>query len=219
MQSMTKLITCLVMLFAAASISAFAEDARKEALLDTGKGGFKLLMSVPSFGQGPYDFAKNDGVKIKTFPDMVYGEGMYNAPISDTAVVIYQAMVVRRINPKKDVVPVTAEHLASEMLKGHGFKLDRATKIDCPKAPVEGGSIACYKASGYPIFDGQEKKMSKDAMVVVGVSFANNTQGYALMVTVAEKNIAAFDKEPEKYEKRANNGLGDLYRNAKFDIN
>lgn len=217
---MKKLIAALAVLLAfSANYPVFAEDARKEALLDTGKGGFKLLMSVPSFGQGPYDFAKNNGVKIKTFDTVVYGEAMYNAPLSETSVVIYQAMVGRRTKAVKGEVPITAEHLANEMLKTNGFKLDRATKIDCPKVPVEGGSIACYKASGHSIFDGEEKKRDKKAMVVVGVSFANNTQGYALMATVAEKNIAAFDKEPESYEKQASRGLGGMYRNSQLDVN
>ena len=39
--------------------------------------------------------------------------------------------------------------------------------------------------------------------IVVGVSFANDTQGYASMVTVADKNIAAFDKEPAEYVRMA----------------
>lgn len=211
---MNKIFSAFIVVLVSAfvNVSAFAEDARKESLLDTGKGGFKLLVSVPSFGQGPYDFAKNNGVNKKEFDGFHYSEVMYNAPISETSVVIYQAMTMRRSVAKKGVTPITAEHLASEMLKTNGFKLDRATKIDCPKAPVEGGSIACYKASGHSIFD-EEKKRDKKAMVVVSVSFANNTQGYALMATVVEKNIAAFDKEPEKYAYGAMKGLSDLFSN------
>lgn len=218
MKIIVKLITCLV-LFSAVSISAFAEDARKEALLDMGKGRFKLLVSVPSFAQGPYDFAKNNGPSVIHGEWLSRGEVMYNAPLSETSVVIYQAAAIQRVKHQKGEAPITAEHLASQMLEGHGFKVARATKIDCPKVPVEGGSIACYKASGYPIFDGQEKKMSKDAMVVVGVSFANNTQGYALMATVAEKNLAAFDKEPDEYVRMAKNGVGNMLKNQQLQLN
>lgn len=218
MKIIVKLIGCLV-LFSAVSISAFAEDARKEALIDPGKGCPKLLVSVPSFAQGPYDFAKNKGPVVSRGERLSGGEVMYNAPLSETSVVIYQANVTCRHKYIKGDQPVTAEGLASHMLEEEGFKLARAVKIDCPKVPVEGGSIACYKASGHAVFDGKEKISNKEATVVVGVSFANNTQGYALMTSVIEKNIAAFDKEPESYEKQASRGLGGMYRNSQLDVN
>ena len=217
MQKITNLIAGFMLVIAASGL-VLAEDARKEALLDTGKGGFKLLVSVPSFAQGPYDFAKNNGVNAKEYDGFRYSEVMYNAPLSETSVVIYQALGMRRFVAKKGAVPITADHLANEMLKTNGFKLARATKIDCPKVPVEGGSIACYKASGHSIFDGEEKKRNKKAMVVVGISFANNTQGYALMATVAEKNIAAFDKEPDEYVRMAKNGVGNMLKNQQLQL-
>ena len=218
MQKITKFIAGFV-LFAVVSISSFAEDARKEALIDPGKGCPKLLVSVPSFAQGPYDFAKNKGPLVIRDERLSGGEVMYNAPLSETSVVIYQANVTCRHKYIKGDKPTTAEALASYMLEGNGFKLARATKIDCPKVPVEGGSIACYKASGHSIFDGEEKKRNKKAMVVVGISFANNTQGYALMATVAEKNIAAFDKEPDEYVRMAKNNVVNVWKSTKLQLN
>ncbi len=218
MKIIVKLINCLV-LFSAVSISAFAEDARKEALIDLGKGCPKLLVSVPSFAQGPYDSAKNKGPVVSHGERLSGGEVMYNAPLSETSVVVYQANVACRHKYIKGDQPVTAEGLASQMLEEEGFKLARAAKIDCPKVPVEGGSIACYKASGHAIFDGKEKKSNKEATVVVGVSFANNTQGYVLMASIIEKNIAAFDKEPEEYVRMAKNGAVNVWKHSQLIVN
>ena len=105
---------------------------RREAVLDTGKGGMHLVVSVPSFGQGPYDFAKNPGPKNNKFPAGAYSEVMFNAPVGETGVVVYQVNAVNRFKSNKGDQALTPDVLAADMLKQNGFTLDRATKIDSP---------------------------------------------------------------------------------------
>ena len=200
-------------------LSANAADTahRKEAVLDTGKGGLHLVVSVPSFGQGPYDFAKNKGPIVNTFDGVIYGEVMFNAPIGETGVVVYQASVIRRTKVNKGDQPVTAEHVAREMIKQAGFE-GRAVKIDSPQVSIEGATVVTYKMSGFAKFD-VERRTDKDAAIVTAVSFANDTQGYTLMARIAENDVAAFDADPAKFENRSVNAFKDLFKNHQAAIN
>ena len=203
----------------ALSCAAQAADTapRREAVLDTGKGGLHLVVSVPSFGQGPYDFAKNKGPLINKFDRAIYGEVMFNAPVGETGVVVYQASLFRRTAIKNSDQPVTAEHLAREMIKQAGFE-GRAVKIDSPQVGIEGATVVTYKMSGFAKFE-TERKSEKDAAIVTAVSFANDTQGYTLMATIMEKNVAAYDADPAAVEKLARGAYKDLYRNHSVNLN
>lgn len=200
-------------------IAAHAEDARKTAVLDTGKGGVKVVMSVPNWADGPYDFGKNPGVKVKTVANLIHGEALFNAGVTDSSVVVYQAVVGRRTSAKQGDQPITADHLANEMLKTNGFTTARAVKIDSPDAGVDGATVVAYKASGYSIWDGKEDRRDKAVMIVMAVSPQNQMQGFAIASRVVEKDVAKFDAEPVKYERAAMKAFADVFKNSDWKVN
>lgn len=216
MKAVAKLVAILGLLM---SFAAHAADgARKEAVLDTGKGGVKLVMSVPGWADGPYDFGKNPGVKIKTGANLIHGEALFNAPVSDTGAVIYQAVVGRRISAKAGAQPISAEHLANEMLETYGFTTRRAAKIDSPDVGIDGATVVAYKASGHSILGGKQRTKDKYAMVVMAISWPGDTQGFTIMAIVAEKDVAKFDADPAKYEKAAMKFFADIFKNSNWKV-
>ena len=213
------LIAKLIAIAAVAlSCAAQAAAPRKEVVLDTGKGGIKLTVSVPEFADGPYDFGKNPNPKVKNVTkNFMYGEVMYNAAVGESGVAIYQANLARTIVLNKGEQPITAEHLAKEMIKQAGFE-GRAVKIDCPPAPIEGATIVCYKMTGDAIFEGKAKDR-KYAAVVAAVSFDNDRQGYTLTGTVVERDVTKFNSDTAQFEKLARKGLGDIWKNHQISFN
>ena len=201
-------------------LSANAADTapRKEAVLDTGKGGLRLVVSVPSFGQGPYDFSKNDGIGKSVDKDWNHQEVMFNAPVGETGVVVYQASL-DKISATKKGWKATAETAAKDMLERTGFAMDRAVKIDSPQVSIPDATVVTYKATGYPIFNNVPAKERKLAIIVTAVSFSNDTQSYTLMAKIAESDIAAFDADSAKFENRSINAFKDLFKNHKAVIN
>ena len=218
-----KVVTNLFAIVAVAlscSVNAADPAPRHEAVLDTGKGGLHLVVSVPDFAQGPYDFAKNKGPKITTYNSYTYGELMFNAPIGDSSVVVYQATVMRDPSAGKgNVKEITADHIAQQMLFSKGFSLERAVKIDSPQVSIAGATIVTYKAMGQANFDGNPITTDKRAVFVTAVSFDNNRQGYALLAALVEKNVANFDANPEKIEKMARGGFKDMMKNSTVTLN
>ncbi|WP_162888639.1 hypothetical protein [Dechloromonas sp. HYN0024] len=212
MKLITKIAAAALM---AVSLLASADDApRHEAVLDTGKGGLHIVVSVPNFAQGPYDFAKNPGPKNNKFDSGAYSEVMYNAPVSDSAVVVYQVNALSRFVNRKDADPVTPEALAKGLLKDSGFTMDRAVKIDSPQVGIEGASVVTYKVSGFGVFNGKEDRFAKDAMIVTAVALPGQNQGYAISARLTEKDIAKFDADQAKYDKGATRAHNDLYKNS-----
>lgn len=211
-------------LFAVAALAvgltaAHAEDARKTSVLDTGKGGVKVIMSVPGWADGPYDFAKNPGPRKATTGTFTYGEAMFNAPVGDSGVVVYQSMLMSATARKPGDQPITAEHLATEMLKANGFTTVRAAKVDAPDAGIDGATVVAYKASGFSVFDGIERKKEKVALVVMAASLPDQKRGFAIMATVAEKDVAKFDADPAKFEKGAMKAFADVFKNSDWKVN
>lgn len=214
MKFFTKLVACAAVVI---SVNAMAADAgRKEVVLDTGKGGVQLTVSVPDMSNGPYDYGKNPGIGKAVTDAWNHQEVMFNGAISDTGVVVYQASL-DKVNRSKTNKLMSAAEIARSEIESHGFK-DRAQKITCPEAPIDGASIVCYKMSGDMIFSGKARP-EKVASFLVAISFANDTQGYSLMGTVAEHDAAKFNADPASYEKRASKLLGDLYRNHSLKQN
>ncbi|GAB1395152.1 hypothetical protein MASR1M60_33160 [Rhodocyclaceae bacterium] len=217
MKAVAKLVVILGLM---AGFTAHAADgARREAVLDTGKGGVKLVMSVPGWADGPYDFGKNPGAKVKSVANLIHGEALFNAGVTDSSVVVYQAVVGRRTSAKQGDQPITAEHLANEMLKTNGFTTARAVKIDSPDAGINGATVVAYKASGYSIWDGKEDRRDKAVMIVMAVSPQNQTQGFAIASRVVEKDVGKFDADPAKYEKAAMKAFTDIFKNSNWSVN
>ena len=219
MKLSTKLLPAVALL--AGLNSAFADD-RKEATIDLGKGAFKLTVSVPDFADGPYDYAKNPGPRVNTNKKdgqgFVYGEVMYNAPLGESGVVVYQADAIRVVtNGHKSTLGALAESQALSTIKDEGFE-GRATKFDCPPVQIEGATAVCYKMSGDKIFDGKTRK-NKYAEVLVSVSFANDTMGYTMLGAITEKNVAKFNADPSDAERSANKALSQLWKFHKVSPN
>ena len=190
------------------------QEQRREAVLDSGKGGLHLVASVPNFAQGPYDFAKNKGPILNVFDGLTYGEVMFNAPIGETSVVLYQAIVGRRTKVNKGDKPVTAEHLAREMVKQAGFK-ERKVNFDCPPSPIVGGNIVCYKMVGIASFDNVNQP-DRVAAHVIAVSSKNKEQGVAIMISVIENNPDKFNANQEKYISFSKKSLIDMFANLQL---
>ena len=185
---------------AALALVALSAIASEPAVVDTGKGGLRAVLSLDM--DGPYDFAKNKGVKVFKGGRLTGGEAMFLANASDTAIAIDQLMVDSVSENKPGDTPLTAEHMANEMLETVGFTVDRAVKFDGPKVNIPGVTVATYKASGDSITN-HVRKGEKWFVIVQAVSYPGQTKGYAIMAAIKEKNVAAFDADPAKYEKLA----------------
>lgn len=220
-KGMAKLVLALGLgvFFLAHAAGPGTDGPRKEAVLDTGKGGVKIIMSVPGWADGPYDFAKNHGPRKATTGSYTYGEAMFNAPVGESGVVVYQSMVMSATVRKPGDQPITAEHLAKEMLKANGFTTARAVKIDSPDTGLDGATVVAYKASGYSVFDGIERKKEKVALVVMSVALPDQKRGFAIMATVGEKDVAKFDTDPAKYEKAAMKFFAEIFKNSNWTLN
>lgn len=194
---------------AALALVALSAMASEPAVVDTGKGGLRAVLTLDM--DGPYDFAKNKGVKVFKGGRLTGGEAMFLGNVSDTAIAIDQLMVDSVSENKPGDTPLTAENIANEMLKTVGFTVDRAVKFDGPKVSIPGATVATYKASGHPIFE-RTRTDSKVFVIVQAVSYPGQTKGYAIMSAIKEKNVAAFDADPAKYEKLAKAGFMPIFR-------
>ena len=201
--------------------NTFAQD-RKEATIDLGKGAFKLTVSVPEGVDGPYDFSKNKGPRVNINKDTdgkgyAYGEVMYNARIESGGVVSYKASAKAIFSTKPTYKGALAESLAKSLIKDSGFE-GRATKTDCPPAPIENAAIVCYKMSGNAIYEGKVEA-EKYARLLVAVSFSDDSMGYAFMGSVIERDFSKFDADPSKAESTAKSLAIDMYRNMHIKRN
>ena len=200
--------------------SANAADTapRKEAVLDTGKGGLRLVFSVSGFAEGPIDFAGNKGAVVQDMNRIKYREAAFNAQVGETGGIVYKAVSMHRVKVESGDQMITPEFLAAELLKSEGFKLDRATKIDSPPVPIADATIVTYKASGYPLFE-KEKRTVKASIIVTAVATNDKMQGFSLLTVIRQKDVAAFDADPEKFYKMAKGGFVDAYKNLEITRN
>lgn len=221
MKQLAKLLVAVA--FVTGLNNSFAADGRKEATIDLGKGAFKLTVSVPAYKgiDGPFDTAKNPGPRVninnKDRNGYAYGEVMYNAPIGETGVIIFEASAKTVFSGKPAYKGVLADSLAKSVINDGGFE-GRATPIDCPPAPIEGAYTVCYKMSGDKIFDGKTRE-NKYAAVLIAVSFDNDKHAYTLMVTLVERNAVKFNTDPNRFEYGATKALKDLWENHVFRKN
>ena len=201
------------------SFGAIAADAapRKEAVLDTGKGGLRLVLSVPGFAEGPIDFAGNKGAVVQDMNRIKYREAAFNAQVGETGVILYKAVSMRRVKVESGDQMITPDFLAAEILKSEGFTLDRAKKIDSPPVPIADATIVTYKVSGNPITD--HVRPEKSVIIVTAVAMKDQMQGYAILTVIREKDVAAFDANPEKFERMAMKGFTDMFNNSDFNRN
>lgn len=198
-------------LFSAAALAlvALSAMAAEPAVVDTGKGGLRAVLTIDM--DGPYDFAKNKGVKVFKAGRLTGGEAMFLGAASETATVIDQLMVDTVTENKPGDTPLTAENIANEMLSSVGFSVDRAEKMNGPRVDIPGATVVTYKASGDSITN-HVRKGEKWFVIVQAVSYPGQTKGYAIMTAVKEKNVAAFDADPAKYEKLAKASFMPVYR-------
>ena len=196
---------------AAVFVSFSAAQAGQDAVIDTGKGGLRAVLK--SEMDGPYDFGMKRDNLVVNVEGLVVGEALYNGMASNTATLVIKLLVGSRQVVKAGDKQLTADHVANEMLKTNGFDLSRAEKIAGPTPPnlPPGAEFVTYKASGHAIFE-TVKKTDKTAMIVQGVAYPGKTKGYAIMSTVIEKDVKAFDADPEKYVKLAKAGFMPLFR-------
>lgn len=197
-----------------ALVSFSVANAAGEGVIDTGKGGLRAVLV--SEMAGPKDFANNSGAKVvgkNSGRGFVVGEVMFNGDISQTSVLVAKLLVMHASKIESGDKPITADHMANELLKTTGFDLSRAEKIAGPTPPnlPPGAEVVTYKASGHAVFE-TVKKNSKEYSIVQGVSYPGKAKGYAIMVTALEKNVPAFDADPEKYLKEAKGGFMPIFR-------
>lgn len=194
---------------AALALVALSAMAAEPAVVDTGKGGLRAVLTIDM--DGPYDFARNKGVKVFKGGRLTGGEAMFLGNASDTALVIDKLLVSTVTENKPGDTPLTAENIANEMLKTAGFSVDRAVKFDGPKVNIPGATVVTYKAFGHPRFD-IEVKTHKVFAIVQAVSYSGQTKGYAIMTVVRENDVAAFDADPAKYESLAKRSFVPVFK-------
>jgi hypothetical protein len=187
--------------------TAFAADGRKEVVLDMGKGSFTLTVSVRDDLEGPYDFAKNPSVGGNMKGIFQHQEVMFGGKLDESRHVSLKT-TAQKIMPGNSN-KLTAENMAIKQIESVGFN-GRAVKFDCPAIPIKPANAVCYKMSGDAVFDGKPRP-EKFAVVLVAVSFSNETQGYTLMGQVMEENVSRFIADPALSENSANKALGQLW--------
>lgn len=212
-----KLLVVLVML---ASLGALAADPlpRKEAILDTGAGGMRLTISLPDYVDGPYDFSRKPGPRVRNQPELnqVIGETLFSLAIGESAMLTYQATVARRYTLQFEADRFSAEMLAQGLIRQAGFA-GRAVPLGCPPSSIIEATVVCYRMTGDKNVDASAAA-EKYVHVLIAISFDHDKQGYTLMATIAERDFARFSADPVRYEKIATNALGDLWKNHKVEI-
>lgn len=193
---------------AALAFVALSAMAAEPAIVDTGKGGLRAVLTLDM--DGPYDFAKNKGVKVFKGGRLTGGEAMFLGG-EGSFDVIDQLLVGTVSENKPGQQALTAEHMANEMLETVGFTVDRAIKFDGPKVSIPGATVATYKASGNAITN-RVRTDSKLFIIVQAVSYPGQTKGYAIMAAIKETNVAAFDADPAKYESLAKRAFVPLFK-------
>ena len=191
-----------------------APPPRKEFAVHTGPGGLRLTISVPAEINGPYDFAKNPGGYAMSDEALRGVEVMFNEQVGKSGVLVLQVRMIRRMTVKNGDQPVTAESLADNLMKRNGFHRDHATKIAGPKISNPGAIAVSYLMSGFSKFDDVERKKEKVVSIVTAVALSDGMQGYSMMATIAEKDIAAFDADPKRLEFGAKKAFRDIFQNS-----
>jgi hypothetical protein len=194
--------------------TAFATDGRKEAVLDMGKGAFTLTVSANA--EGPYDFGKNPGIGKAMDGQFQYKEVMFIGKTDETNTINLMA-TAQKIDKNKQGKKLSAENMAEDQIKAIGFE-GRAGKFNCPQSKIEGSSMACYKMTGDAIFNGK-KLPEKYSAILISVSWANDTQGYALIGRAIETNVERYNTDPSYNENLAGRALTDLWKNHKLTKN
>ncbi len=197
--------------------AVLAAEGQKEAVLDMGKGAFTLTVFVPNDLDGPYDFGKNPGIGKAMDGDFQTQQVMFNGNLANTSTVIAYQATSQKIDHRKKGQKLTAEHIAKDQMEANGFK-EGFDKINCPPAPVENATSACYKMKGTPIFEGK-KSSFKAAAFLMAVTWDNDSQGYTLMGTAIEKDVAKFNANPTKTEKNASKALSYIWKFHKVKTN
>lgn len=217
---MTRLAKMLFILAIAASFNGLAADPlpRKEAVMDTGAGGVHLTISLPDYAEGPSDFSGNRGPLVRHQPALnrVLGEAMFKLAIGKSALLTYQATVARRFTLQSEAERFSAEVLAEGQIRQAGFE-GRAVKLGCPPVSLMRASIVCYRMTGEKLADGKAAP-ERYAHALIAISFDQDKQGYTLMATIAEQDVARFDADPARYEKIVINALGDLWGNHTVEV-
>lgn len=130
-----------------ASATAAADIGDPNSVFDTGKGGLRAVAVTPTM-TGPFEANGKLDVAAFNDPRLVGGKFMF-VELESGFAIDGHVMVMDRKQSKPSDKPITAEHIANEMLKTVGFTLDRSTKFDGPKVNIPGVTVVTYKASGY----------------------------------------------------------------------
>lgn len=211
MNCVTKIVAVALMAFAA---TAQAQEGRKEFTMDTGKGGIEIKLSLPGFANGPTDFSGNpgfsnpdvraDGVTVKA------REVAFGAALGQSGYVDYRVSITKT-DSKTD--KLNAIRLAKKMLEKTGQKLEDAHELKTGIKILKSDSDSyTYALCSQPVFD---KPQPERLCSIIGTSVTNDgKQTIAVMVSVGEKDVDAYNANPEKFEKRANKAFSDMISNS-----
>jgi len=199
-------------------VTVEAQQARVETPISSGPGGFTLTVSTPAV-DGPFDFAMNKGPKVKTVNGDTYGELMFIGMLenSQTAKMLYEVAIFRDDKANERKKPYTAEVIAKNIIEKKGY-VGRAEKFNCPQIDFETSSIACYKMQGSPFY----KELMTDyrtGVTVVAIALKNDTQGFAYIGYVQERDTKKFDSDSTYVTKAATGAAAGMFRNSKLKPN
>ena len=91
---------------------------------------------------------------------------------------------------------------------------EAAGRPRAPPPPFPGATTATYKVSGTPNVEGKDFPHRRSAIIVTAVATNAQMQGYALLTAIHEKDVAAFDANPAKFERGVTKGMNDFIANT-----
>ena len=216
MNRITKIAAVALMAFA---VTGQAQTAKKEFTIDTGKGGIELKISVPEMAQGPYDFSGNDGIfkydftnKGRNYSDRKVA---FIAKLGETGSMGYKFTLSKASSKNADDEGFTNKTTANQLLETEGFKLADAKPIENRFIPLDNAITETVKVCGQPVTD--HPRQERECAIVVTSVTNDHLQSVGLMAVVKEKDVDAYNANPEKFSKRVDNAFNYMNESkAKF---
>lgn len=198
--------------FAMIGFSALAADGpRKEAVLE-GKY-LRIVASAPDFANEGSDSFNRPGVGRGKSAELSEQFVEFAAPLAEERTAAGYAV---RMSESENGKPVPAARWHAEFLirKG-GLDPAKAVEIQVPAiaVPSADAKVVALRAEGVA-FD--NPKLGKEVIFAIGVSYPDGKAAYAMAGSVLTP-VAAFDADPEKFNKRAGRAISDFLKNTKIE--
>lgn len=204
-------VAALAASFNAQAADLNADGPRKIAVLE-GKY-LRLVASAPDSANEGSDHFGRPGVGKGKSAELSDQFVKFNAPLAeDRTAAIYSVRASESENGKP--VPDARWH-AEFLIKKGGLDPAKAVEIQVPAiaVPSADAKVVALRAEGVAFDD---SKTGKEVIYAIGVSYPDGKAAYAMSGLVITP-VAAFDADPEKFNKRAGRALTDFVKNSKVE--